>query len=212
MEEAKKDDWKWLRLFGYATTFVISFCTIYFTFIKETKANEDVNNQTVVQNLQYQIDRLEEQQDKQHEKIEALTVLYRDCGELNTKLKIENEKLKIQKYFKTSYNNQKPYAEWTKSLNFIVTDVNDKCLEWFFEPLNLGREQVVGFDDYANWTKEDADRFREMDKLVLRSGKEVNYNQEVKVGGRVLKLHVIRYPVYKNSKIVELKGSAFLIN
>lgn len=188
-----------------------TFTGSYLVFAKDSKEIDNVTNQTVVNNLQNQINRLEEQQVKHQEKIDALTTLYTDCGAVNTSLRIENEKLKLERSYEYNSTNQKPYAEWTKNTDFILLDVNDKCVEIFFKPYGLKRKDIIGYDDYKNFSKEDADKFRETDQKVLETKRPLTYFQDITIKGEVLKFYVIRYPVFKNGRVHQLKGACFKV-
>ena len=223
MTEDKAQNAGWIKVLSIIVGAIISVTTVYVGFVKESKIMDDATQQTLVNNFRQQLRDEREYQDEQREKsdkvvaeleekVNALTVLYTDCGAVNTNLRIENERLKSEAIIRGLYTGQQNFAEWEKGTNFLMKSLNKMYEDLFLIPIDKKASDYIGYNDYDVFSTEIADRFRKHDRMVLSSRKTMFFEESVVQDGKRIKLLVVKFPKIINNKIVSLKGYAFIID
>ena len=98
---------------------------------------------------------------------------------------------------------QLPLPMWVKewpSLKMLAIN------QGYRDRIEIGAGEYVGKTDYDVWSKEIADAFIEHDKRVADTGKPICIEETWEVDGKPRSAFVVKYPVYKDEKLVGIGG------
>lgn len=104
-------------------------------------------------------------------------------------------------------NNLDIFIEYIPDLVFIK-DINGKyknCNEIFLNFINKKRDEVIGKTDFEIFTKENAQKFREIDEKILKiEKKELIEERFIHENGSISYFNTTKEPLYNNNKQVGL--------
>lgn len=101
-----------------------------------------------------------------------------------------------------------PIPMWLKDMDGVMLAVNASYEETFLIPNNKTIEDYIGKTDFDVWPKEVAESFRNHDKLVMRTKKVFNGEEDVLIGGEMIQYSIIKYPRYAGRVIIGIAGIA----
>lgn len=99
-----------------------------------------------------------------------------------------------------------PVPWWAKKVDGTMVDMNQAYERWHLLDKGLTRNDYIGSTDLQVWGPEIAALFRHNDLDVLRSGEMKVCVEQVVVGGRVVDVYVIKYPISVNGKVEMIGG------
>ena len=90
-----------------------------------------------------------------------------------------------------------PMVGSIKGMNGRYVVANKKFMQDLVEGKGLDPDRIIGYNDYEIWgDSARADLYRAHDLEVLRAGRMMEFQEDIKIGGRIQHYISRKYPVY----------------
>lgn len=108
-------------------------------------------------------------------------------------------------------DNDIPVPKWLKNKDLIMLSLNDAYERVFLIPNGFVRKDYIGKSDVDVWGDAIGLEYQAGDREAMDKRELIKTTETVKLGAIELLMWILKWPVFKGSEIVGVKGMAILI-
>lgn len=156
--------------------------------------------------LEKVIDTYREQRLEDSAVIKELRARIDELERITNKRDLEVSTLRNQLMIFESSHVDIPLPMWLKDINGTMLFLNKEFEYAYLKPKGKTIHEYIGKNDFAIFSKEEAEQYRAHDAEVMRKRKAIRFNETVEINGQVIKLTTIKYPRFLNNTIIGIGG------
>lgn len=156
--------------------------------------------------LEKVIDTYREQRLEDSAVIKELRARIDELERITNKRDLEVSTLRNQLMIFESSHVDIPLPMWLKDINGTMLFLNKEFEYAYLKPKGKTIHEYIGKNDFAIFSKEEAEQYRAHDAEVMRKRKSVRFNETVEISGQKIKLTTIKYPRFLSNTIIGIGG------